>query len=46
VLLNQEYSEAKKPLPITPEWAFKKAEKKAEKTSLIATLSKVHQSKM
>jgi hypothetical protein len=46
VLLNQEYSEAKKPLPITPEWAFRKAEKKAQRTSLIATLATNHQSKM
>jgi hypothetical protein len=46
ILLNQEYGEAKKPLPITPEWAFKKAEQKAKKMSLIATMAKDHASTM
>lgn len=46
VLLNQEYSEAKQPLPITPEWAFKKAEKTAQRTSLIATRSTEYSSQL
>lgn len=46
VLLNQEYGEAKKPLPITPEWAFKKAENKAKRMSLIAAMATEHHSKI
>ncbi|MGB3402135.1 MAG: SLATT domain-containing protein [Microcoleaceae cyanobacterium] len=46
IMLNQEYGEAKKPLPLTPEWAFHKAEKKAKRISLIATMAKDHTSTM
>ena len=46
VQLNQEYGELKKPLPITPEWAIRKAEKKAERSSLVATLAQNHHSKI
>ena len=37
--LNVQYGELKKPLPITPEWAYQKAIKKSEKNQLIAPLS-------
>ncbi len=46
VVLNQDYAEIKKPLPITPEWAVRKAEKKAQRASLVATLATNHHSKI
>ncbi|MEB3882178.1 SLATT domain-containing protein [Lyngbya sp. CCY1209] len=37
--LNSQYGELKKPLPITPEWAYQKAVKKSDKNQLVATYS-------
>ncbi|MEB3280314.1 MAG: SLATT domain-containing protein [Lyngbya sp.] len=41
VQLNLAYSEEKKPLPLTPEWAFQKAKRE----QLITPLAREHQSK-
>ncbi|MGC9524731.1 MAG: SLATT domain-containing protein [Limnospira sp.] len=37
--LNLQYGELKKPLPITPEWAYQKALKQSENNQLVATFS-------
>ncbi|NJK38769.1 MAG: SLATT domain-containing protein [Oscillatoriales cyanobacterium RM2_1_1] len=44
VAINQEYVEAKKPLPVTPEWAYQKARSAADQQGLVAPMATKHHS--
>lgn len=45
VQINQDYVEAKKPLPVTPEWAYRKAKSTALDQGTVAPMATQHQSK-
>lgn len=45
VTLNEQYNELKKPLPITPEWAYQKSVKQSKQKNLVATLAENYDGK-
>ncbi|TVU55226.1 MAG: SLATT domain-containing protein [Arthrospira sp. PLM2.Bin9] len=46
VALNEQYNELKKPLPITPEWAYQKSVKQSKDKNLVATLAENYDGKV
>lgn len=46
IVLNEQYNELKKPLPITPEWAYKKSLRQSQEQNLVATLAKNYDGKL
>ncbi|MGF1494722.1 MAG: SLATT domain-containing protein [Microcoleaceae cyanobacterium] len=45
VQINREYAEAKKPLPVVPEWAYQKAITISQRTNLAAPMAVQHDAK-